>query len=301
MAEQDLKAQQEEVNRLVGRCVLRLQQYERQLKSILVHHDISGTVQDLESDRAARLTGTSRQTLGALIKSFVGSVLVGGDPPALEEREDDSETGPPRVRMTVRLGMTEEDFARTELDLRQLVQIRNDLIHHFMERHDLWSLDGCRIALDDLDATCERIGADLARLREWAADFDRALHEGWAHVRSDAFHETAVNGINPDGMVFWPGAGIVFALREAAQALAVEGWTEISEAKRWIADRFPHQTPKKYGCTTLPQAMHVSGEFDMCRLEKNGLLRRHYRVRDYANQKGRGHIAHPTKPPDTKA
>ncbi|MDP3194357.1 MAG: hypothetical protein Q8M85_03735 [Tabrizicola sp.] len=289
------------MNRLVGRCVLRLQQYELQLKSILAHHDISGPVQDLESGRDARLTATSRQTLGSLIKALVGSVLVSGEPAAVEEREAEDETGPPTFRMTVRLGLTEAELSRTELDLRELVQIRNDLIHHFMERHDLWSLDGCRIALEELDATCDRIGADLARLQEWAADLEQVLHDVWEYVQSDAYEDAVVSGIDPDGTVFWPGAGIVAALREAALALSVDGWTEILAAKRWIADRYPDQTPEKYGCTTYPQVLHVSGEFDLCRLEKNGLPRRHYRLRDDALRKGGGQIAHPTTPPDIKA
>lgn len=276
-----LNEAQQEVSRLMGRCVLRLQQYELQLKSILAHHDISGLVQDFDPDRPASLTGPSRQTLGTLIKAFVGSVLVSGGPVDLEEPEDAAETGPPTFRRTVRLGMTEANFFRTESELRELVQLRNDLIHHFIERHDLWSLDGCRVALNELDATCDRIAEHLARLREWAADLDHALQEVGRVVRSDAFRDRVVNGTLPDGTVFWPGAGIVAALREAAQALAVDGWTEISAARRWIAERYPHQTPEKYGCTTFPQILHESGEFDLCRLEKDGLLRRNYRLRDH--------------------
>lgn len=282
MADQDLKAEQEEVNRLMGRCVLRLQQYELQLKSIIAHHDVSASLKHLEENRAVSSVDMSRQTLGALIKTFLGSVLVSRDPAAMDECEDEAGTASPTFRRTVRLETTEEHLSRTEQELRELVQIRNDLIHHFMERHDLWSLDGCPIAREELGATCDRIGADLVRLREWAADQQQVLHEFGEYVRSDMFHNLVVNGINPDGTVFWPGAGIVAALREAAQALAVDGWTEVSAAKRWIMDRYPYQTPQKYGCTSYPQVLHESRAFDLCRLETEGLPRRHYRLRNVA-------------------
>jgi hypothetical protein len=118
------------------------------------------------------------------------------------------------------------------------------------------------------------------RLREWAASIEAVLREVGEHVRSETFHDAVVNGIDPDGSVFWPGAGIVSALREASQTLAVDGWTDIAAAGQWIARRYPHQTPEKYGCSTLPQILHESGEFELRREERDGRRRRVYRVRD---------------------
>ena len=281
MPDQELKAQQDEVNRLMGRCVLRLQQYELQLKAILARSDLRGALQGFKSAGDARGIDTSRQTLGLLVKTFVGSVLVGGEPAALEDDDGDRAGDPPSFRLRVRLGVDEEGLATTEAELRELVQMRNDLIHHFMERHDLWTSEGCRTALAELALLCDRIGDHVARLREWAAYIESVLQEVGMHVRSEVFHDAVVNGINPDGSVFWPGAGIVSALREASKTLAVDGWTEVSAASRWIAERHPHQTPEKYGCRTFPQVLHESGEFDLCRLEKDGLVRRNYRLRNH--------------------
>jgi hypothetical protein len=160
------------------------------------------------------------------------------------------------------------------------VQMRNDLIHHFMERHDLWTLEGCTRAEAELALTCDRIGEHLVRLREWAASIGTALDEVGKQVRSNTFHDAVVNGTNPDGSVFWPGAGIVSALREAWRTLAVEGWTDVAAAERWIAERYPHQTPEKYGCTTLPQVLHVSGEFELRHEGSEGRRRRMYCPRD---------------------
>ncbi len=41
-ADGDLQDHQREVQRLLGRCTLRLQQYERLVKIIVAHHDLTG-------------------------------------------------------------------------------------------------------------------------------------------------------------------------------------------------------------------------------------------------------------------
>src|SRR5690606_17157327 len=90
----------------------------------------------------------------------------------------------------------------------------------------------------------------------WAEHMDQARRLAAEFVQSDVFHDLVVNGIAPDGTVDWPAAGIVRALREAAAQLAVEGWTPIAAAGRWIADRHPEQLPAKYGCSSWRQVVH---------------------------------------------
>ena len=45
---------QRDVQRLLGRCMVRIQQYEITLKSLLVHHEISGPVETLAGQIATR-------------------------------------------------------------------------------------------------------------------------------------------------------------------------------------------------------------------------------------------------------
>lgn len=45
---------QEAVQRLIGRCILQVQEYERAMKAILVQHMQAGTEEALETQRAAR-------------------------------------------------------------------------------------------------------------------------------------------------------------------------------------------------------------------------------------------------------
>lgn len=51
----DIASQQHQVQRLLGRCLLRLQQYEHLLKTVVAGHELSGTLHTFESNRAARI------------------------------------------------------------------------------------------------------------------------------------------------------------------------------------------------------------------------------------------------------
>ena len=80
-------------------------------------------------------------------------------------------------------------------------------------------------------------------------------------VQSDTYQNLVVHGIAPDGTVDWPYAGIVRALREAADALAVDGWVLLDDAVSWIVERHTEQVPEKYGCRSWPQVLHESRLF----------------------------------------
>jgi hypothetical protein len=108
---------------------------------------------------------------------------------------------------------------------------------------------------------------------------DQARRLAAEFAQSDAFHDLVVNGIAPDGSVDWPVAGIVSALREAAGELAVEGWTPVATAGRWIADRHPDQLPAKYGCSSWRQVVHESRLFELRYRETNGQRAAWYRAR----------------------
>lgn len=264
----DLRAQQDEVSRLIGRCLIRLQQYEGQLKAILAHHDLSAGPEGFEAARAARGAGLSRQTLGTLVRELLGSVIVADTPGGVLDRDNpDAAAGDPMVRVTLRLGLAEEEMATMEADLRDLVELRNDLVHHFLGRHDLGSVKGCRIAQAELAASCDRIGRLLEGLRSWARDLDQALKEVAVLHRSGTIRDLVVHGIMPDGTVDWPTSSLVSGFREATRALAGAGtgWVPVDAAGRWLADRCTDLTPERFGCKTWAHALQEARLFDLSR------------------------------------
>ena len=276
----ELQASQREVQRLLGRCLLRLQQYEHLIKAIVAHHDIAGPAHALESIRAERIADTATKTLGTLVGYFVGSYVVTDEADNSDEVEDKAPNDVMSFRMRMSMSMSAEDYARTEADLKELVLLRNNLVHHFIDQHDLWSLDGCRGANDALLAAYSRIDEHFEQLRGWAEHMDQARRLTAEFVQSDACHDLVANGIAPDGTVDWPAAGIVRVLREAAGELAVDGWTPVAAAGRWITERYPEQLPGKYGCSSWRQVVHESRLFELRYRDVDGRRAAWYRPKD---------------------
>lgn len=260
---EDLPTQQREIQRMLGRCLLRLQQYEHLIKAIVAHHEIAGPAHSLESIRAERVADTASKTLGTLVGQIIGTYVVSDAADASTDLSAGASDNVISFGMRMQLSLSAEDYARTENDLKELVLLRNNLVHHFIDQHNLWSVDGCRSAYDALVAASSRIDQHFEQLRGWAEHMEQARQLAAEFVQSDAFHDFVVNGIAPDGTVDWPAAGIVRTLREAAEELAIDGWTPVAMAGRWIAERHPDQLPAKYGCSSWRQVVHESRLFEL--------------------------------------
>ena len=263
---------------MLGRCLLRLQQYEQLMKAIVAHHEISASGSPLESNQAERIADAANKTLGTLVGTLLGTYVTSGEQD--EVAEPDAPDNIISFKMKMSLRMSAEDFDRTQNDLKDLVLLRNNLVHHFIDQHDLWTVDGCRAAQDELGSAYTRIDQHFEQLRGWAEHMDQARRLAAEFVQSDVFHDLVVNGIAPDGTVDWPAAGIVRALREAVAQLAVEGWTPIAAAGRWIADRHPEQLPAKYGCSSWRQVVHECRLFELRYREVEGQRAAWYRPRE---------------------
>lgn len=266
----ELQTLQHEAQRLLGRNLLLLQQYERQIKAIVAHQRLSGPSDALGAVRAAQIDGTARKTLGALVGDLLGSYVVAGEVEGLEDERAGSSDSVNWIDMQMKLSLPDADFAQAETDLKELVHLRNNLVHHFIDQHDLWSLEGCRSAQTALIVAYNRINKNLERLREWAGDMDRMRQAMSEVFKSKEFHDIFVNGVAPDGSVNWHFAGVLGPLREALGAIAVDGWASIEEAGNWIEERYPEQLPAKYGCRSWRQVVHEAPKFELRYFEVGG-------------------------------
>lgn len=252
---------QQDVQRLLGRCLLRIQQYELLLKSMLTHHELSGPVDTLEAQRAERSGKLSDKSLGTLVKTLFETFVV----PASFEREllPEGKTPTDRIAMafSFRMEMTPEDRSITKAAVEELVELRNQLVHHLSERFDVWSEDGCIGASRHLEESYGQIDRHFLKLKEWARGMDEARNMAAQVMQSPAFLDMLVNGVAPDGSFEWIHTGIVSALREATEQLAGGGWTRLDAARAWIAQTHPEQVPQKYGCRTWPQVLSESRQF----------------------------------------
>jgi hypothetical protein len=179
-----LQPLQQDVQRLLGRCLLRLQQYERLMKAIVAHHEISGPAHSLEAIRAARIEDAATKTLGTLVGQLFGSYVV-TDGNGGKERDNDLPGDVISFRTRVQLSLSAQDYANTQADLKDLVSLRNTLVHHFIDQHDLWTVDGCRVAQDELGSAYTRIDQHFEQLRGWAEHMDQARRLAAEFVQSE--------------------------------------------------------------------------------------------------------------------
>jgi len=264
-----LQVLQRGIQRLLGQCLLRVQTYERLIKDVVAHHNISGAVQSLDKAQAARADDISRKTLGAVVNQLLETFLTTEkNAMSVEASHAPSDTRP-EVTIRMQLGFSTADFARTENGLRELVILRNNLVHHFLAQHDLGSFNGCRGAQDALITASDRIEQHFDDLCAWAEDLKRMSLRAAEIIRSDAVH----------GAIPWPTTEIVMALREAATELSLDGWASVKRAGEWVSARYPAALPKNYGCRSWWQVLHGSGGFELRHRQTDGQSAAWYRAK----------------------
>jgi hypothetical protein len=262
-------AQRSEVHRLFGRCLIRLQQYERLLKEMIAAQQFSGVPETFVEAFEARKAEARSKTLGTLVGRLM-SEYVTKEGEDLTADMSEVHEGLPHFGLRIQLNLPAESYNSTKDDLRELVNLRNALVHHFIERHDLGTVAGCLHAQEEINRAYAVVDQQFEQLSRFAVHMDESKKTIAELVNSPEFREMLVNGILPDGQVHWPSAGIVRALRQAFLELSIDGWVDVAAAALWVAEHEPEQTPQKYGCSRWRHVVHESGQFELRRLTRNG-------------------------------
>ncbi|MCP1517885.1 hypothetical protein J2Y74_002195 [Pseudomonas migulae] len=258
----DVPATQHIVQRKLGRCLMRVQQYERQLKAIVAHCELTGPADQLSSIRDQKVECAKKKTMGTLIGMLTESFLT-QPPPNEEESQTEADVGDQIwLRHRYQLEMTAEDYEAMKADLKELVDLRNSLVHHFIERFDLWSESGCQAADGFLEESYETINRHCLSLQCWVKNMIEAQAKMASFIQSQAF-EDVLDGIRVDGSVDWPGSGICRCLREAETNFSEDGWTRLEASIRWIGGTYPEQTPERYGCSSWRRVLRESMQFEI--------------------------------------
>ncbi len=216
---------QRTVQRKLGRCLLRLQQFEILLKSLVAHHDIAGPPARLQAIRDAQVASVQKQTLGTLVGMLTDSYLTPSQAEDAACEDESGDGGRLWVRFRSQIEVDPERYESMKTALKELVDLRNELVHHFLQRFNIWEVDGCTAADAHLDASFETIDGHFLTLRGWA----QSMQEAWANMSSfistPAYRDLLVDGIWPDGSVNCPTSKVVACLWEAECRFATNGWT----------------------------------------------------------------------------
>lgn len=267
-----LQALQREVQRKFGRAVLVLQQYEGLVKGLVAEKDLAGPIAELQEIKDNQLKAVAKKTLGQVVGDLTGGVMALPSPTTEESNGSEYSEGDlslPWIRFSFRMEMQEEDFKETERKMADLVDLRNELVHHFLEGHDMWSISGCQEALGYLEECNKQVDAHYEELRNWAKHIVEAREYSASIFRSQEFQDFLFHGIYPGGAgVHWPSCTIVNVLREAEVTLATDGWTFLQNAIEFASEKVPEHIPSRYGCSSWRQVLHESGLFEIRRKQE---------------------------------
>ena len=280
---------QHEVQRKFGRCMLRLQQYERLLKLMVSGMAVAGPVEQLEALRDEQARGTRNRTLGTLVGMFVGRHLTTASADVEVGQRDDANLrnlAAAWASMRFDFSMSPRLYAQTKVDLAELVDLRNDLVHHLLEKFNISNEDDCLAASTHLDSCYRRIDEHYRTLNAWASNLSESQARVSAFLQSDAFENAFVHGVNLDGSVCWPMSSIVECLQEAEEACRVDGWVSLDAAVKYISKKSRDQVPTRYGCKSWRQVLQRSGQFELRIIAGSENVKGQVWYRSYAEFRG---------------
>jgi hypothetical protein len=255
---------QSSVQRKLGRCVLRLQEYEALLKHMLPRASYSGQPEMLPALLTEASDFVASKTMGALVGMLTETYLRPSALGTINRCDDNVSTaGSICVSSRTQLVFDAEGYEVIKAGLKQLVDLRNMLVHHFLAKFDIGGVQGCLAADAFLDSSFETIDAHFTSLRGWAKTMVDAQKFMGSVLSSPIFQDLLFDGISPDGKVHWGVSGIVQGLRDAEAELASDGWTLLNSAIAWMRCHAPEQNPKRYGCSSWRQVLHESKKFDV--------------------------------------
>ena len=261
------EAAQLEMQQKLGRCMLRFQQYERMLKTMVATASFEGAPENLTSVLAKQTTEASTMTLGTLVRLFARDCLVDGqqgvDATEAAAGSDEKTAEVSSMKMQFAISMPTERYEQTSAALKELKEMRNDLVHHLIERFDIAEESGCLAATRHLQDCYQKIDDHLGQLKEWSDGQANVRQLAASFMQSTEFENAFVHGINPDGTVCWERSTIVECLRDAENACCVKGWTSLDAAIAFITREHRDQTLALYGCKTWRQVLMKSRQFEL--------------------------------------
>lgn len=270
LLDSSIRALQHDVQRKLGRCMLRVQQYERLMKAILAGMTREGAPATSESTLTGRAAETGGKSLGILLENyFLKEFVVDSSTNSiqLESTGTSAEAqaiaaGLPYFKFRFKMQVAPEDFEQTKQALFKFRDLRNSVVHHLLDRFDLHNESGCLGAIAYLDESYVTFDAHCLQLKEWAEIMEHARSLSASFMASQVFEDLVFNGINPDGSIDWPTSGVEQALREAEKACVIERWTLLDLAIAWLRTDHSEQTPAKYQCKTWKQVLERSKQFE---------------------------------------
>ncbi|MDR7307941.1 OST-HTH/LOTUS domain-containing protein [Rhodoferax saidenbachensis] len=263
-------ALQREVQRRLGRCLIRIQQYEILLREMVAKLEVTGMLGVSTVQTAEASSALPNMTMGNLVGELTGkyfrpTLLDSGE---TQSDEPNDETEHPVGWMCFRssVSMPPDAHAKLTTDLQELVDLRNDLVHHFVEGQDLVTEVGCIAADMYLHDCYDEIDRHVVTMESWAKSRNDALRSMDAFITSDAYKDFLRTEVSEPAAPREVGVQeLVELLSRAEGELTGNGWTSLDAAIEFIRTVAPEASPRQHGFGSWRHMMSKSQAFDVRR------------------------------------
>lgn len=162
----------DEVLRRVGRNLVVFQQVEHALKFLTTHARFHAPASQFAERFAKHAEAIGKKSMGDLAGKLTGTVLMQNEREATPDAIGEAWFG---FRFPIETDA--ESVARHQAELKELVDRRNELVHHFLPRWQVAVGGDTDTALTWLDAQREVAVGMLDRLQGWARTVETACKE----------------------------------------------------------------------------------------------------------------------------
>lgn len=245
----------DEVLRRVGRNLVIFQRVEHALKFLTTHARFHAPASQFAERFAKHAESIGKKSMGDLAGKLTGTVLMQDERDATPDAIDEAWFG---FRFTIETDA--ESVARHEAELKELVDRRNELVHHFLPRWQAAVGGDVETALAWLDAQREAAVGMLDRLQGWARTVETARKEHAAFLASE-------EGARQMELMFLRSSRLVVMLGQIAMATPrPDGWTLLATAGHLIKREAPDELEglrARFGHATLKAVLQATELFDV--------------------------------------
>lgn len=261
----DLNELKEQIALEYGRCLLQLQHFELTLKATLPTLRISGFSDELAGNIERDRQDLGSKTLGHLVGQWSQRTTLED-----EQEIDDAFIDRPYFRFSFGLGDGEWMNER----FKQLVELRNELVHHFLSNFALNTEPSCQEAISYLSVAANTIKNSRDTLNALLTAAEKGKNELFEFMNSPVGEHLFLYGNIPGEPVEnWETTTIIQQLKFAERSITKDGWAQLNEAIHSIGQSWPGLSPKLYGCSSWREVIHRSQLFEVDkRLSPNGVL-----------------------------
>lgn len=194
-SEPELLPLQRDVQRAIGRALLRFQHLERVLKGLVAGRFMSGAPGQAEASAKQRREQVMSSPLGWLKEELLGKYLHPQGHVA-DESELEKAAAKGHIAFRFNIEVPPEDHASLSQHLLVVHERRNVVVHHFLDNFDLQSRESCTAALMYLEETHRLLDThqgEVLQFAEWAAGMNQVMARQLQAPQLAAFLEAGLD------------------------------------------------------------------------------------------------------------